>query len=194
METDEDAADQLVRGMYPKLRLLLEEFLREDRRTRLAKRDAADVLRALFEPDELESLLVDAQQLNTSLWQRLWNKATPRRKGLSVMYALYVVDGYVKGSDKTSYDAFVAAFAACKFPNHLVDDPQWYSDGIWEIRVAGVGEGLDGPRRRHYFYMPEGELKEWQKKSAWGRPSSRRCSTPRSRPSACAGASSSGRS
>ena len=57
----------------------------------------------------------------------------------------------------------MAAFAACKFPNHLVDDPQWYSDGSWEIRIAGVGEGLDGQRLWHYFYMPDlGELTERQ--------------------------------
>ena len=122
METDEDAADQLVRGMWPKLLPPLEEFLRKDRRTRLAKRDAADVLRALLEPAELESLLVDAQQLNTSLWERLWNKATPRPKGLTIMYALYLVEGYVEGSDEPSYDAFVKAFEACKFPKYLVDD------------------------------------------------------------------------
>ena len=93
METDEDAADRLVRGMHPDLLPPLVEFLEKDRRTRLAKRDPADVLRALFRPDELESLLADAQQLDTSLWKRVWNKATPRRKGLTIMYALYVVDG-----------------------------------------------------------------------------------------------------
>ena len=163
METDEDAADRLVRGMHPDLLPPLVEFLEKDRRTRLAKRDPADVLRALFEPAELESLLVDSRRHDTSLWERVWNKARPRRKGLSVMYALYVVDGYVKGPNKASYDAFVAAFAACKFPNHLVDDPQWNSDGSWEIRVAGIGEGLDGQRLWHYFYMPDlGELTERQ--------------------------------
>ncbi len=163
METDEDAADRLVRGMYPDLLPPLVEFLEKDRRTRLAKRDPADVLRALFEPAELESLLVDAQQLNTSLWERLWNKAKQRPKGLTIMYALYLVDGYVEGSDEASYKAFVQAFAACKFSDYLVDDPQWHSDGSWVIRVAGIGEGLDGQRRWHYFYMPDlGELTERQ--------------------------------
>ena len=156
METGEDAADRLVRGMWPKLLPPLEEFLRKDRRTRLAKRDAADVLRALFEPAELESLLVDAQQLNTSLWERLWNKATPRPKGLTIMYALYLVDGYVEGSDEASYKAFVAAFAACKFPNYLVDDPERDGTGRWRIRVAGVGEGQDGRRLCSYKFMPKG--------------------------------------
>ena len=152
----------LVNGLHADFLPPLEEFLRKDRRTRLAKRDAVAVLLALFTPDELESLLEDSLRLDTSLWKRLWNMATPRPKGLSNRYALYLVEGYVKGPNKDSYDAFVAAFAACKFPNHLVDDPQWFNDGSWVIRVAGVGEGSDGPRRQHYFYMPEGELKEWQ--------------------------------
>lgn len=162
METG-DAADQLVSGMHPDLLPPLIEFLEKDRRTRLAKRDAADVLRALFEPDELESLLVDAQQLDTSLWERVWNKAKRRPKGLTIMYALYLVDGYVEGSDEASYKAFVKAFAACKFPNHLVDDPERDGEGGWRIRVAGIGEGQDGPRLWHYFYMPDlGELTERQ--------------------------------
>ena len=153
----------LVNGLHADFLPPLEEFLRKDRRTRLAKRDPADVLRALFEPAELESLLVDAQQLNTSLWERLWNKAKQRPKGLTIMYALYLVDGYVEGSDDASYKAFVAAFAACKFPNYLVDDPERYDNGGWRIRVAGVGEGQDGPRLWHYFYMPDlGELTERQ--------------------------------
>ena len=152
----------LVNGLHADFLPPLEEFLRKDRRTRLAKRDAVAVLLALFTPDELESLLEDSLRLDTSLWKRLWNMATPRPKRLSIRYAVYLVEGYVKGPNKDSYDAFVAAFAACKFPNHLVDDPQWSNDGSWVIRVAGVGEGLDGQRRQHYFYMPEGELKEWQ--------------------------------
>ena len=158
METDEDAADQLVRGMHPDLLPPLVEFLEEDRRTRLAKRDPADVLRALFTPDELDSLLADAQQLNTSLWERLWNKAKRRPKGLTIMYALYLVDGYVEGSDEASYKAFVKAFAACKFPNYLVDDPERYDNGGWRIRVAGIGEGQDGQRLCSYKFMPKGKV------------------------------------
>ena len=164
METDGDAADQLVRGMHAEFLPYLEDFLRTDLRTRLTRRDPAAVLRHLFTPDQLQSLLADSQQGDTSLWDSLWNMATPRPQGLSIRYALYLVDGSIEGPNKDSYDAFVKAFAACKFPNHLVDDPQWNSDGSWKIRVAGVGEGLDGQRRSHYFYMPEGELKEWQVK------------------------------
>ena len=101
METDEDAADQLVRGMHAEFLPYLEDFLRTDRRTRLTRRDPAAVLRHLFTPDQLQSLLADSQQGDTSLWDSLWNMAMPRPRGQSIRYALYLVDGSIESRGQT---------------------------------------------------------------------------------------------
>ena len=61
METDEDPAVELVRGMHPKLRRRLEKFLKTQYPVRLLRRNAVDVLKKSFSDHWRQLLEVGSQ-------------------------------------------------------------------------------------------------------------------------------------
>ena len=158
METDEDPAVELVRGMHPKLRRRLEKFLKTQYPVRLLRRNAVDVLKKAFSESELKDLLAASRRGGTALWDCLWNEiARPRTVG-SKNYVVYLVQGFCRGRGRASYEAFVKTVKELREQNvYLVLDPRRTDDGCWEIRVGGVGEGVDHDRALWYHrYAKDG--------------------------------------
>ena len=161
METDEDPAVELVRGMHPKLRRRLEKFLKTQYPVRLLRRNAVDVLKKSFSESELKDLLAASRRGGTALWDCLWNEiARPRTVG-SKSYVVYLVQGFCRGRGRASYEAFVKTVKELREQNvYLVLDPRRTDDGCWEIRVGGVGEGVDHDRALWYHRYAKDEVTE----------------------------------
>jgi hypothetical protein len=161
METDEDPAVELVRGMHPKLRRRLEKFLKTQYPVRLLRRNAVDVLKKSFSESELKDLLAASRRGGTALWDCLWNEiARPRTVG-SKNYVVYLVQGFCRGRCRASYEAFVKTVKELREQNvYLVLDPRRTDDGGWEIRVGGVGEGVDHNRALWYHRYAKDEVTE----------------------------------
>ena len=161
MEKDVDPARELVLGMHPKLRRRLRKFMKKQYPVRLLRHDPVDVLKKYFSESELTYLLAASKRRGTALWDCLWNDiAVPRRPG-SKNYVVYLVQGFCRGRGRASYEAFVKTVKELREQNvYLVLDPRRTDDGCWEIRVGGVGEGVDHNRALWYHRYAKDEVTE----------------------------------
>ena len=161
MEKDVDPARELVLGMHPKLRRRLRKFMKKQYPVRLLRRDPVDVLKKFFSESQLVDLLAASKRVGTALWDCLWNEiAVPRTVG-SKNYVVYLVQGFCRGRGRASYGVFVNTVKELRKQNvYLVLDPRWTDDGCWEIRVGGVGEGVDHDRALWYHRYAKDEVTE----------------------------------